>query len=322
MKKFSSFFLLPVISAVLGCSPAAPSKVLNPQTFSKVTDLTEAFNPQVDILFVMDNSGSMAEHQTNLARNIDLFTTAFSKLNLSYHLGVTSSDASDGGRLQGSPSFVDNTTVNGAQVFGQNLRLGTDGSPEEHFFDPVVQALGPQNLAGANHGFLRNGFLVVIFITDAEDQSTYNDPKTTFDFLTNLKGNKKYLLSYGVIVPSNSTTDCPRDDGTLPAKIESFLGIFQNAPKNVMDLCSVDYGTRLAAFSKDIANVVGSTIFLNRIPDVRSITVSYGTQIIQPDADHGWAFDAEKNAVILGPNISFSNQPLGTQVNVSYNPIN
>lgn len=320
VKKYNKIFLPIFLIFALGCSPAAPTRTLNP-IYEKSSDATESFNPQVDILFVVDNSGSMMTHQDNFSKNVRLFTDTFVKQNLSYHLGVISSDNGDNGRLKGNPYFVDNLTPNGMDAFAKNIVLGSYGSGWEMFFDPIVSAFQPANLNGPNRDFIRNGaFLVVVFITDAEDQSELNTAQQTFDFLVNLKGNKKYLLGYGVIIPTIYSPDCIRDDsGVMPVAIESFLGLMQNSKNNIMGLCDPNYGDQLARFSKDIANVVGSTIFLNRLPrDVQGIRVTYGTQTIKPAIRDGWSYNANLNAVILGPEIDFTTQPVGTKVQVSY----
>jgi hypothetical protein len=56
-------------------------------------DPTEVFDPRVDILFVVDSSGSMMSHQENLAKNIDLFVDKFVQAGtLDFHVGVITTD--------------------------------------------------------------------------------------------------------------------------------------------------------------------------------------------------------------------------------------
>lgn len=320
MRKLINFFVIILCAALLSCSPASPTRVLNPAA-EKITDLTETFNPQVDILFVVDNSGSMSMHQAKFSDNVTSFTQEFIKQNLNYHLAIISTDIYDKGEFKGSPSFIENSTPDGLDKFANNIQLGTFGSGTEMFFDPIVKAFHPDNVNGINKDFLRSdSVLVVVLITDTEDQSSNHDAKKTFDFLAKLKGSAKNLMGYGVIIPSTYSITCERDE-YKPTQLENFLGMFQNSGNNILGLCDADYGNQLAQFSKDIAQLVGNTIFLKRLPVLKTIKVNFGTQEIEPDAEKGWSYDIQRNALILGSKLELTEQPFGTKVSVVYESI-
>jgi hypothetical protein len=80
------------ILLLTACSPKSESLYLPPvQKLDQQVEDPNAvyFDPSVDILFVVDNSGSMGSHQTNLIRNIDLFVNAFLNNSiLDYNIGV------------------------------------------------------------------------------------------------------------------------------------------------------------------------------------------------------------------------------------------
>jgi hypothetical protein len=136
-------------------------------------------------------------------------------------------------------------------------------------------------------------------------------------------GDSKKVLGYGAIVPT-SEQNCPRDEPDVtPVKIETFLGLVQNGKNqgNIFSLCAPDYGQKLAGLAKDIVDNVGSVIYLNRIPDVNTIQVTYGAAPLPKDADKGWAFDPSRNAILLGKNIDWNSQPSGSRVMVNYEAI-
>jgi len=330
--KIYALMLALLVTSGLSCSPKSTPAFIKPAPPDDkvIQDNTQVFDPQVDILFVVDNSGSMGEHQQNLSTNVTQFTSAFTKASvLDYNIGVVTTDTEGYygnnipccGKMVGSIRVVNKSTPNADQVLANNLIVGTDGSSVERMFDPINLALSPANLTGWNVGFLRpNATLVVIIITDAEDQSDNNTADSTYQFLLNLKqGNKDKLLAYGAIVPTKDTMNCPRDDGTPPTKIESFLAMMNNNKNNVFDLCDPDYGTRLSQLAKDIVNKVGNVIYLNRAPDINSIHVYYGSMELPMDFHKGWSFDADKNAIFLGDQVDWSSQPSGSRVKVSYN---
>ena len=60
-------------------------------------------NRDVDILFVIDNSGSMAEEQKRLAKNFPTFIGALDTMGADYRIGVTTTDVAHPGCKAGTP---------------------------------------------------------------------------------------------------------------------------------------------------------------------------------------------------------------------------
>ena len=318
-----------ILIGLASCTNKSSELVLPPTiTGEKISDNgVEVFDPSVDILFVIDNSGSMQPHQNNLSKNVSRFIQTFvSKSGLDFHIGVVTTDMEDSswnrnpccGRLTGNPRFVERNTPNFSQALARNMVVGTNGSAEEHSFDPVVAALTEPNLSTDNSGFYRpKAHLAVIFVTDAEDQSRVG-VSDFLNFLVALKGDTNKVSVYGVIVPA-SETQCDRDTpGETPDRIESLLAKVSNAGTNKMSLCSPDYGDKLASLGDDLLRRVGSLIYLNRRPVSSTIRVTFGSQVIPSDASVGFVYDASKNAIILGEKIAWTIQPSGTKVQVSY----
>lgn len=351
--------------AVVGCSstsdkgaiPATPEQRKLKQIDNN-GDITGEFRPEVDILLVVDDSGSMEKHQAEVAANMKLFTQVLSKTQiLDYHIGVvtTSMDgaspntpydpnepygqapcdntsvvadrqrACGDGRLvrwKTQVPWVDRNTPNGLSVLEQNVVVGTNGSAEEHSFDPIYYALTPPLTANENQGFFRpDASLAIIFITDSEDQSrTMNAPKL-IDFLTQLKGGKAdHVMAYGALVPTSLGTGydlpCKRDEeDKTPVAIESVIAAFKGQEYNI---CDADFGTKLGAVAKDVVDKVGKVMYLARPPVVSTIVVTYGTQTIPNDIEAGWTYDPVRNALIFGDKLKFSNQPAGTKLEVNF----
>jgi hypothetical protein len=161
-----------------------------------------------DILFVIDNSGSMAEEQESLAQNFQRFMAVVetSAVN-SVHIGVVSTDMGAGGyaiggcstrgdegSLQSQPRSPDCQGPDGAfiqhivepsgsitrnyegelgDVFSCIARLGTDGCGFEQPLESMYRALDGTN--PKNAGFLReDAYLLVVFITDEDDCSVFD----------------------------------------------------------------------------------------------------------------------------------------------------
>lgn len=157
---------------------------------------------KLDLLFMIDDSRSMAEEQSNLARNFPRLMDELKKLPTGFpdlHLAVVSSDlgAGSAGRpvcdkemgdrgimqqgagcgLGGAHYLIseDGGTRNNfsgdiAQVFSCIASLGTGGCGFEHQLQSVRVALS--GFVSENAGFLRpDAHLAVVYITDEDDCS-------------------------------------------------------------------------------------------------------------------------------------------------------
>ena len=170
-------------------------------TVPRMVELTSAV--KLDLLFMIDNSGSMEEEQANLAYNFPRLIDQLKNLPNGFpdlHLGVVSSDmgeggswdrVGDGGVLQVRPNCgldpvsyhylsaqAGNTGGNFkgdiASVFACLAKLGDGGSGFEHQLEAVRVALS--GFVPANDGFLRpDAHLAVVYITDEDDCSAPSD---------------------------------------------------------------------------------------------------------------------------------------------------
>ena len=196
-------------AALGGCT----SRTLEPPDSTPETTFTKRFpinpNRDIDLLFLIDDSGSMAMSQANLQRNFPALMNALENFEgglPNVHIAVVSSDmgAGDGTfagcvgtgkggvfqsrprgactatNLQPGATFISNVrgvaNYTGAlsDVFSCIAALGEGGCGFEHQFAAVTRALGAdgQPPPVENHGFLRDdAYLGIIFITNEDDCS-------------------------------------------------------------------------------------------------------------------------------------------------------
>jgi hypothetical protein len=161
---------------------------------------------KLDVLFVIDNSGSMDNYQQSLVNNFSSFIDRFITKGYDFRIAVTTSEAyrypqlavpgncfsfCEESRVQfrrGSPSnpYVidkanyDLTTLTGKNLlksdFIANAHMGTDGSGDERAFSSFMAALNYRtNSNGSdspNKDFHRSdAFLAIVIISDEEDFS-------------------------------------------------------------------------------------------------------------------------------------------------------
>lgn len=169
-----------------------------------IGELQEEGCQGIDFLFVIDNSGSMTQQQTQLLASfsgfIDAIQTSLENVD-SYHVGVVTSDNYAGNApgcntigdlVTQTAGFGSSEAVCGPFASGQRFatdeddlevvfpciaQVGTTGSPIEQPVTATVAALDPANAApgACNEGFIReDAILVVVIVTD--------DPPNSFDF--------------------------------------------------------------------------------------------------------------------------------------------
>lgn len=191
----------------IGCRADRPSTGFKPASSLLSPQGSQQLN-KLDILWVVDNSGSMAASQANLAGNFSSFVSGFQARGYDFKLAAVGTDAYKADNtLSGysaanssladfrtrtscyagypncylmagpiTPSIVWSTdshyaspfTSTVADTFIANAMLGTAGAGDERAFSSFRAALN----AGANSTFLRpDSFLVVIVLSDEDDFS-------------------------------------------------------------------------------------------------------------------------------------------------------
>lgn len=194
-------------TTLAACPDREVARVDPRQNREQEKEIPVQINRDIDILFVIDNSGSMREEQESLAANFNRFINVLNNIEgglPNVHIGVVSSDMGagpfgimgctgngDNGILQNAPvagacnapsdtfikdianedgSRTTNYTGDLASTFSCIAQLGTTGCGFEQHLESMRRALNGSN--AQNNGFLRpNAFLAVIFIADEDDCS-------------------------------------------------------------------------------------------------------------------------------------------------------
>jgi len=344
-RKFAVFGLLLGTGAALtglGCAKTSNYLVPKPpdvevkieRVVGALGGETVSFSPTVDILFVVDDSGSMQGHQVRMAQNFPAFTSnIFKSQILDANIGVTTASMSGrdsssvygwGGRLHGATKFITRNTPDFERVLNANLKPGTGGDATERFFTPVMRALSEPLLSTVNQGFYRGPktSLAIVWVSDADDQSDDEvSAKEFVDFLvSDLKaGDASKVLTYAVYIPS-AQKDCDRSGEPDPDRIEEFFQIMTlkgQTPK-AFSLCDPDFGQKLASIADDVVGKVSRVMRLERPPVVDSILVQYGSQVIPNDPKKGWQYEPTRNAIIFGRDIEILPEPPGTTIKVDF----
>jgi hypothetical protein len=279
--------------------------------------------PMKDVLFVIDDSSSMGEEQASLTKNLQSFMNWAVRLNVDYHIAVTTTDTSQTGAR--APGCIRGTThkvvtqkiPNPIATFANNINVGTNGSSLEQGLEAAYQAFQPKALAGCNKGFYRkNAALEVIIVSDEPDQS----PQTVqfyVSFFKALKGIRNLDLIRASAVVGPPPSGC-RNPGTGHALSTTRYWEVAKQLKGVKEsICFSNWAGTLSN--------LGSLIFwhpitflLSRQADPKTIRVKVNGRPIKEDPQDGWTYELTNNSI----NFTKSQiPPPGATIQVDYKTI-
>jgi hypothetical protein len=205
------------------------------QASATVFDQWEQSTPKVDLLIVVDNSGSMANKQQALQANLDHLWNRIALANADFHIAVTTSgmepptapwsqcpggaNGGEAGRFfpvdASRPRIITPQTPDAKNTLITNINVGLCHWNEQ-FFAPMVAALTPPLInsskapgtpfpADGNAGFLReDARLAILVVTDTDDDNKLANPPPVDGYVQQLiavKHGAKDLISFAAIVP-------------------------------------------------------------------------------------------------------------------------
>lgn len=180
MSLFKTLFLLSFLFLFAGCGNGFQSNAS--LDFQKTIEFS-ATSPNIDVLFVVDNSPKMTPLQQNLINNFSGFIQELNLRNVDYQIGVVTTDAflekfyptsyssllrSANSTESSNVSIITPTTASPETVFAINALQGDAGHSDERGLESFEEAFKNTN----NSSFFReNAHLAVIFVTNEDDFS-------------------------------------------------------------------------------------------------------------------------------------------------------
>lgn len=339
-----------IAMTAVGCSSGdstSYSLLASGQKFKQTT-----VNTKVDILWVVDNSGSMQPLQNNLTANFNSFISQFVTKGYDFHLSVTGTDAytaeptfrndpnmakfRDGNGTTHSGVFqIVPTTLNLLNVFVTNASLGMTSSGDERAFSSMKSSLN----SSLNAGFLRSdSFLGVIILSDEDDFSNPTRPELTFtggDHNYNQVGLES-VDSYVEYLDTKTNTT-----GALRRYSVSAITVLDEAcrAQHAADAPSTNIGVRYKDLATKTNGVLGSVcdasfaasldaiqqkiielstqFYLEGSPKPETIQVVVNGITVPSDANNGWTYNAAGNSILFH---GTSVPPAGASVSVTFDP--
>lgn len=327
VKRLILLALALALSVTVACSETELRTIYEePQLFDQPDALgptiwTDQFQQRTvdasDMLFVIDDSGSMQDEQDELIANFQNFSENFVGTNLDYHIGVVRADLAAGtdnlagwGVLEDLPdgtNWINPDTENMAPVFQEVANVGAAGAGQcEMGLQASMSALTYQTHPNMpNDGFYReDGLLSLVIISDEADHGPdlggpmgmppcggVNPAEYTSWWLNSLKGpnDQDKLIFTAIVGPEGG---CGSDDDGADEGV-GYLEVVEAVDGNFLSVCEADWAEFLTELGLESAGLKTS-FQLRRIPIDSTLYVTVDGVV--PDASI-WSYDPVKNSI-------------------------
>ncbi|QDK38894.1 hypothetical protein [Bdellovibrio sp. NC01] len=265
------------------------------------------YNNKVDILWIMDNSSSMAKHQQNLSNAIPGMISKLNSLKMDYQMAVVTSSMGgtvpNGGQFIGSPGIIKASTPNVSSVLASRLVVGQDGSDNERGLQSMETVLSSSYQANAGKGFLRpDALLVVIALSDEDDKSQSNATTSIAhytSFLDSIKtpysdGSRSWVFNFIGILSLNGS--CSTTSTDYKEVGESFLGLVDASGGTKDTLCNSDLTSAVTNIRARVLQIL-TDFKLSSKPVESTIVVKVNGVVIPRSTTNGWDYIAASRIV-------------------------
>lgn len=280
---------------------ANPMPLKNPTRTERVVQVT---SPAVDILWVVDNSCSMAEEQDELATNFHAFLNYFLDTALDFHIGVVSTDMDNpnhSGILQtgGGARWIEPSSEQPLEAFRNMTNLGTGGADMEKGRAATYAAL-EYRAEEENFGFIREDATLHVIVVSDEDDYSGADPiglNPFIDFMLDYKGDPDMVTFSSIVGPPGG---CGGGIFSLnyvePGR--DYIAVTEEVGGILHSICSDDWSGILDELGEQAAQV-RLEYFLAALPVPGTIAVEVATPDAQYEFAEGtdWTYDAMRNSI-------------------------
>ena len=246
----------------------------------------------LDVLFVVDNSGSMNIFQQELGNQMNAFMSVFDNSGADYHLAVITTDEARFIQYDGY-TWIDQTHRDPV-LWMQNViaSIGIHGSGFEKGIEMAKYAL--EGDAAPGKGYNReNATMVIIYVSDEPDHSQ-GGFTSYLNFFDTFKQSPDLMRQFAVIGDYPGGCNFPYLNRSRGIQFGGgYYEMTQRYNGDWYSICAVDWGQQM----QNLANTVTTqrSFEINESDPIEStITVTVNGQ-----ASNNWMYDLNTNAVIF-----------------------
>jgi hypothetical protein len=283
---------------------------------------TQEVYEEVDILWIVDNSGSMGSAISAVEQNFDRFIDSFLQVGLDFHMAAITTDMDDAnhmGQFQGSELVIDSAHPNPKQLFMDMVSQGANGSGNEQGLLAAKTSLSEPLLSGYNADFLRpDAALAAIVVTDEDDGS----PIGSADFANWFMGLKTdpAKVSFSAICgdPGMGCQEWTQwsSGGMIMASAGTKYIDVQDRTNGVwQSICTNDFGQVLDYLSLNVSGMT-DTFQLTQTPsNIAQMVVEVDGVVAPYSGINGFTYSVQDNSIVFhGSEIPGP----GSRIDVSY----
>lgn len=320
------------VSFTPGGDDLVPFEVPNTEQKETFNFNDDGVKAKVDVLFVVDNSGSMLAEQNKLGSALSSFITSLGQVD--WQIGITTTDVSDGAwglkgdllAYTGTSTTILNKNVTGFESLFMNTVVRQElidckDHPDRPDLYPCpsiderpleAMMLAFQKRSTSNRGFFRNGAdVAAVILSDEDERSTGVGavaPGAVVDAFRQVFGTTKTLSTYGIVIQPGDTA-CYNSQlpsgGSYGASAAALVALTDGETGSI---CASDYGPTLTSIGNRVKNMVKS-VTLRYTPDPATV------RIIMTPMDPTITWEVQGNT------IRFSKIPAkGTKMDIFYLP--
>ncbi len=271
-----------------------------------------------DILFVVDNSGSMVEEHQALIDNFTFFIQYLVGTPLDYHIGVVTLDDPEDppiGVLLGDPTVLDPGVAGDIEALFIATISAIETNPEgtcEVGLEASYRAVTPApegHLDTYNVGFYRDeALLSVIVVSDEDDGSIETSdcptpssfiPYTEYSpWLLNLKGAHSSDMVFFTAITGDANTGCSSDWGSAEPGLGYLDVVDALGPENALffSICEHDWSSVMTEIGLQAAGL-RTSFHLSLVPVEGTLEVFLDLDADGPDAE----FQIQEDATFQQP---------------------
>jgi len=262
------------------------------------------YNNKVDIIWLVDDSSSMGNHQKNLTKQIPDLVAQLNSLGMDYRMVVTTTTVGTnwpGGAYVGSPAVLSSSTPNLTGVLSNRLLVGSKGSNFERGILSLQNLLSQNYIEGAGAGFHREDALLVInILADGEDSTEGSTASLLHSLTTRLNDLKKprrpnvggWLANY---IGVTKSSDCPNDFGTDETGYR-YLELVKQSQGKAYPICVESLKGAVDGLKARLLEII-TDYPLSDIPDLMTVKVYMDGVLVPRSVSNGWSYVPELNVI-------------------------
>jgi hypothetical protein len=291
-----------------------PNKPVDPEVEKPSLSLTTELFKQtdrkkVDIVWIIDNSGSMSDEQAALGSNFNAFIQDFVDTEVDFKMAITTTDAREAHKglmvpqsdIKLNSAAAQNNPNQFISDFNTLVKVGTSGSGSERGLEASEGFISRYG----DTFFRPDAYMVFVILSDEQDQSVKSPAEYTA-MLKATKSNPGLVKVYSIV-----DTELSNSGSGITVGFDRYAAVSDATAGQVANIRS-DFHETLSGMSATIMSLLDS-FALSNTPVASTLKV-YVNNVAMKD----FTYDAKSRSIKFNPNAI---PPVGANIKVTYEKV-